>query len=110
MLTISINHIISSHRSGGYNLSSLKNLRQNQAEKVETLGIVETSKASKYRKILTNWFICNEKSSGGQKTATNRGLAKLADSSELVVPFSNDNFLSSPPPSPSLIRYVQANF
>ena len=73
VLTISINHIISSHRVGGYNLSSLRNLRQNQAEKVETLGMMDNSKASKYRKILTNWFICNGLQ-GKEKSLPKNGL------------------------------------
>ena len=103
VLTISINHIISSHRGGGYNLASLKNLRQNQAEKVETLGIVETSKASKYRKILTNWFICNEKERQTgeikQRRQTTRGLPKRSGDSEFIVCSSKDSPLNSFPPS-----------
>ena len=112
MLTVSINQIISSHRGGGYNIKSLRNLRQNKAEKVETLGMIDNSKASKYRKILTNWFICNErdgkeKSDLRRETATNKGLAKLAVESKLKLSSSNDNYLNSPPPSPSLERWWQ---
>ena len=56
MISISTNKIILT-RGGGYNLTSLRNLRQNRKnEEIGRFGTVDQCIESKYRTILVNWF------------------------------------------------------
>ncbi len=59
MLTINISHIISTRKRGGYNPASKLNLHQYRGKENFT-GEVKNTTKSKYRNILTNWFLTHE--------------------------------------------------